>query len=286
MKNSGLEKPIFIIAGVRSGTTMLGDILSKHKDVAYWIEPKYIWQYRKPGKTSDFRPAEDATASVSRYIQRQFFQFTADRGKKRFLEKTPSNVFRVGFINEIFPDALFIHLIRSGISSSLSAEKKWLSRPKRSALKRRLFNNEIPLRDLPYYFTTIAKEVVWKFFRPQKGSIWGQKFEGMQEYRASHSLIETCAKQWSEGLRVSQAELDKIDSQRIFTIKYEHILGQPDLIMGQLMTFLGLSHSVSVVEYAQKIVRSTAKEYTPEEQEKIKLIQPIIAEQMKRYNYV
>ncbi len=286
MNNSGLEKPIFIIAGVRSGTTMLGDILSKHEDVAYWIEPKYIWQYRKPGQKTDLRSAEEATSSVSEYIRRKFAEYTVALGKERFLEKTPSNVFRVAFINEIFPDARFIQLIRSGVSSALSAEKKWLAKPERSALKRRLTSGEIPIVDLPFYFFTIVKEVVWKYLSPQQGSVWGQKFEGIQEYRAAHSVIETCAKQWSEGLRVSQSELDKIDPQRIYTIKYEEILKQPDVVMKQLMEFMEVQHSARVVEYAQAIVRATGKAYTEEEQEKIKLIQPIIAEQMRKYNYV
>ena len=56
--------------------------------------------------------------------------------------------------------------------------------------------------------------------------------------------------------------------------------------MKQLMEFMEVQHSARVVEYAQAIVRATGKAYTEEEQEKIKLIQPIIAEQMRKYNYV
>jgi len=285
MDHTGLTKPIFIIAGVRSGTTMIGDILSKHKDLAYWIEPKYIWKYSKPNTKNDLRQPSEATTKIKSYIRQRFAKYTCAKGKSRFIEKTPSNVFRVAFINEIFPDALFIQLLRSGIETSLSAEKKWTSTPTKSALIRRLTSNEIPLRDLPFYLGTFFRDLVGRFISPKKGYVWGQLFENILEYRAQHTVIETCAKQWSEGLRISQDELDTIDSNRVHRLKYEDLLAQPKVELEKILDFCQLDPSSTVIDYAQQTIKDNTKSFTPAELEKIESIQPIISKQMHLYGY-
>jgi len=285
MEITGLNKPIFIIAGVRSGTTMIGDILGKHKDLAYWIEPKYIWKYRKPRGKNDHRFASEATAKVKNYIRKRFHNYTLRLGKTRFIEKTPSNVFRVSFIEEVFPDALYIRLLRNGIDTALSAEKKWTSTPTKSALLRRLRSNEIPLIDLPFYFGAFMRDVVGRFFAPQKGYLWGQLFEGISAFRAQHTTIETCAKQWSEGLVHSQRALDKVSAVRVYTLKYEDLIADPQGELKLLLDFCQLNYSPEVISYALKNVKSKVRIYSAEEKEKIDLIMPIISKQMIKYNY-
>ena len=146
---SEFYKPVFIIGGVRSGTSILGDILQQQSEVAYWLEPKYIWKYRKAAADNDIRGSEDATTHIKEYIRGRFYKYMDLHGASRFMEKTPSNVFRVPFIHEIFPNGLFIRLIRNGHDTILSTYKKWTTPIDRTAVTRRLRSNEIPLRDIP-----------------------------------------------------------------------------------------------------------------------------------------
>ena len=166
-----LDRPIIILGAARSGTTLLAELLSTHPDVAYWVEPKYIWRYGDPGAKSDVRLASAATPGVKRYIRKSFERFLGKSGKSRFMEKTPSNCFRVEFAHSVLPEARFVCLYRDGRDVAMSAAKKWTSPPERSALKRRLLSMEIPMRDLPYYSTDFARDVIARQFHGE-GSIY------------------------------------------------------------------------------------------------------------------
>lgn len=274
--------PLFILGAARSGTTVLADCLSLHPDVAYWVEPKYIWSYGKPGEASDSRTAEEANVATKKYIRNRFLAFLKRSGKSLFIEKTPSNVFRLSFINAVFPEARFIHIIRDGRDVSLSAERKWTSRPDRSAIFRRLTRFEIPLKDLPYYIFDAVRDVIGRTVFPSKGFVWGPRFEGIHKFRAQHSVIETCAMQWAKSMTALAKDLKKIEPGRLHTVYYENILDEPKSQILSLLTFAGLDDSVLDKQLALFEKRRQG-DYSDIEKEKIKRITPIIEEQMKHW---
>jgi len=281
-----LDKPIFIIGNVRSGTTILSDLLSHHKDVALWLEPKYIWRYGKAGAKHDLRKASEATNKVKNYIRKRFYNYLKDSGKSRFMEKTPSNVFRVSFIHEIFPNGKFLHIVRNGRDSSLSAEKKWTNKPDSSVFKRRLTSKEIPIDEIPHYTFAALRDVFGRTLFPKRRFIWGQQFEGIQEYRQKHTVIETCAKQWVEGTRISNQELALIPEAQKCMIRYEDISDDLDSQLRRVLDFLELDHDKAFFEYASKTVYHTKdRNYSGKDREKIQLIEPIIKEQMEHLGY-
>ena len=282
-----LKNPVFIIGSVRSGTTILGDILSQHKDVAYWLEPKYIWRYGKARSKHDLRYAHEATPPVKKYIRKRFTDFTNTLGKKQFIEKTPSNVFRISFIREIFPNGRFVQIVRNGNDSALSAEKKWTTIPDRSAIKRRLTKNEIPWSELPFYTMASVRDVLGRGLFPSKGFIWGQHFEGIEAYRKEHSIIETCAKQWSEGMRVSIEEMRLIPDVQKFTLRYEDLSSELTKKVSDILSFLELDIDQKVLDYAaQKVFNTKTRTYTESDLEKMDKIKPIIEKEMKILGYL
>lgn len=285
MEKNRLNRPIFIVGGVRSGTTILGEILSQHDEVAYWLEPKYIWKYKKARANDDYRYKSEATANVKKYIYDRFLKFTEANNKTRFVEKTPSNVFRVPFMYEIFPDGLFVQIVRNGNDTILSAEKKWTTRPASSAINRRLFNNEIPLADLPFYFFDAVRDVIARFLFPNKGYLWGHQFKGIKEYRKNHSVFETCAVQWVKGVRVASDDLSKIPRDQLFTFKYEELVETPRSVLEPLLDFLELD-SEKVIKYAEEKLFSTKDRiYTEEQKKNLKEVQHIINEEMENFGY-
>ena len=284
--NYKLIKPIFIIGNIRSGTTILSDILGQHKDVAFWLEPKYIWRYGNASAKHDLRSKTEATESVKKYIRKRFYNHVQTNGKTRFIEKTPSNVFRVSFMHEIFPDGLFVRIIRNGRDSALSAERKWTSPPDKSAFKRRLTSNEIPISELPLYTFAAVRDVLGRTFMPKKGFVWGQQFEGIHEYRRDHSVIETCAMQWAEGTRISNKELEKIPEHQKYTLRYEDISADLESQVNGILDFAELEKDDKVIKYAQqKVFHTKDRKYTEEDRVKLEKIEPIIDKQMKALGY-
>ncbi len=284
MVQAKLNQPIFIIGAARSGTTILSDILKQHKDLAFWLEPKYIWKYKSPLSKNDHKTSKDLNPHIARYISNRFLKFTQTQAKSRFIEKTTSNCFRIEFIHEIFNDARFIHILRNGNDVALSAEKKWSSTPEKSAIKRRLFSNEIPLLDLPFYSAAIIRDVFGRFLFPKAAFILGPTFPGMIEYRKSHTLVETCAMQWKESVRYASKGLETIPSHQVHQLKYEELIEQPRKQIMDILDFIGLNHD-KIPELAQEALISKKVKYSINEEQKLKQIREIVYEQNTKLGY-
>lgn len=119
-----IEKPIFILGTGRSGTTILGIVLSMHREVGYLNEPKAIWHVIYPhediignysrGDAKYRLAAEDATGDMRQRAAQMFGAYLTVTGSKRIVDKYPELIFRVGFVRALFPDARFIFLARNG----------------------------------------------------------------------------------------------------------------------------------------------------------------------------
>jgi hypothetical protein len=145
--------PIFIVGCQRSGTTVFYRKFALHSDLATITRTTRrapnnlllmrlfmlfrsseknlkpiggeVWSKFAPSD-SDMLHAVDVTPRMREYYHTLIRNHLVLFKKKRFLNKSPSNSARIGFLNEIFPDAFFIHLIRDGraVTHSLSRGRK------------------------------------------------------------------------------------------------------------------------------------------------------------------
>ncbi len=192
-----LRKPIIIIGTPRSGTTFLGQVLKVHPSLAFLEEPRITWRYGNDGRSDRLLP-EDARPEVCQYIRDRFAEAVRHAGRKRLLEKTPSNSLRMGFVERVLPGCKFIHIIRHGCDSALSIQEFWRQhaagiKPGKAAQRLR----EIRWRQLPYY----AKEVVRRgagrrFPRLVRPPVWGPRIPGLDGLVRELDLLEVCALQW------------------------------------------------------------------------------------------
>ncbi len=195
-----LYKPIIIIGAPRSGTTLMGDILSKHPDVLYVEEPRLTWRYGNDRKSDQFQPS-DARPEVVRYIRDTFAKAVKEEGRSRLLEKTPSNSLRLGFIDRVMPDCKIIHMIRDGVSGTLAIHDLWTRHASgmRGLAKGRITQRlkEIQLSRLPYYGMEVIRRSMPKPFKGLVGTnIWGPRLPGMRGMLNELPLMEICAMQW------------------------------------------------------------------------------------------
>ena len=109
----------------------------------------------------------DATEEVVRYIRGRFLKYQLQRGNRRIMEKTPSNVLRVPYVHKVFPDAKYLYVTRNALSCISSAELKWdkIRKTKTwSAVRRSL--SDAPISQLHYYAGDFLNHMVirkvWK----------------------------------------------------------------------------------------------------------------------------
>jgi LPS sulfotransferase NodH len=122
------HQPIaFLIGCGRSGTTILGNILSQHPQISYYFEPYHLWA-AIDRKTDVLNLYHSGNASLlmdesdaSNTSRDRFYQlFRSEFSHQLVLEKTPLNALRIGYLNAIAPQAKFIHLVRDGVDVSYS----------------------------------------------------------------------------------------------------------------------------------------------------------------------
>ncbi len=112
-------QPIFIVGMIRSGTTLLDQILSSHPDVKSAGEPVY-WM-READRVK--RLAEkDLTPSLTQELAKNYlFAIRSVAGESpKISDKMPLNYSHIGLIHQVFPNAKIIHLRRNPLDTCLS----------------------------------------------------------------------------------------------------------------------------------------------------------------------
>ncbi|HMV11575.1 MAG TPA: sulfotransferase [Nitrosomonas sp.] len=132
-----VEKPVFILGTGRSGTTILGVILSMHRHVGFLNEPKAIWHSIYPNEdlignyslnSARYRlEAKDASSEVIQSAHRIFGTYLATTFSERLVDKYPELIFRIPFIRTIFPNAKFLFITRNGWDTC-SSISNWSNR--------------------------------------------------------------------------------------------------------------------------------------------------------------
>lgn len=102
-----------VIGCARSGTSILGELIAAHPQVKYIFEAHDVWESAGAGENDSHRlSAAHATPQVRQYIRHWFQQ--QQQGARLIAEKSPRNILRIPFLQEVFPEAKIIHIIRDG----------------------------------------------------------------------------------------------------------------------------------------------------------------------------
>lgn len=153
----------FIIGTGRCGSTMLAQMLNSHSQVCVPFELQILFEYSNNGarlyeifkeeKNKSFEPEDfiDLIEAKSphkfheyfnyrRFFEKQqypirnlkklanslFSEIAESKNKKIFIEQTPWYGQRIDILNELFPDAKYIHMVRDGRDVAISfARTPW-----------------------------------------------------------------------------------------------------------------------------------------------------------------
>lgn len=120
---SKLTSLVVIGGSPRSGTTLLRSILGRHPAIFAGPETTvFLHRISSPkdvGERLDWDPAEIERWQCSSRSQTEFIEHCAAAvlarsGRAVWVEKTPHNVRRFGFVRRRFPHAKLVHIIRDG----------------------------------------------------------------------------------------------------------------------------------------------------------------------------
>jgi hypothetical protein len=123
--------PIFVIGSPRSGTTLLRLVLDSHPRISCGEETHFLRELETiVGRHWDLVASYGLERSWWLAHLRDFYagfqdEVLARSGKARWAEKDPTYTLRLEFIEELFPDALYVHLLRDGHDVVASFRDRW-----------------------------------------------------------------------------------------------------------------------------------------------------------------
>jgi hypothetical protein len=246
-----VEQPIFILGTGRSGTTILGVVLSMHREIGFLNEPKAMWHAIYPdedvigsysrGPARYRLEASDADEGVKHNAHRLFGAYLASVFSPRLVDKYPELIFRVPFVREIFPDAQFIFLVRNGWDTCASIDK-WSARCGEQK------NGEV--HDWWGVNQRKWKLMLKELIEPDP------YFANVKEAAAGFTKhTDMAALEWvvtmREGMRRMRENPDCIQQ-----VRYEDLVADPRDTMCGIADFAGLGEDETWLRYGESVLRS------------------------------
>lgn len=243
---SRVTSPVFILGTGRSGTTILGIILSMHKEVGFLNEPKAMWASIHPGEdligSYNQKPARyrldvnDATSRMAEAAHRSYTGYLRLTGTQRVVDKYPELIFRTGFVRSLFPDAKFLFLSRNGAETCSSVEA-WSQRL--GIISETNSHDWWGVNDRKWRF--LYEQIV-----PEHSDLLTHVNEMPHLAHSSRAAIEWIVSM-REGIKLTLA-----DPKDTLHIPYEAICASPGIWTRKIEDFLGLKSDPTFINYAKR----------------------------------
>jgi hypothetical protein len=254
-----VEKPIFIVGTGRSGTTILGVVLSMHRDVGFLNEPKALWHkiYSQEDLVGSYSrgvahyrlEATDVTPEISQTAHRLFGAYLTAVVSKRVVDKYPEQVFRLPFVRQIFPDAKFIFLVRNGWDTCKSIEQ-WSQR----------LGTQVKDETHDWWGVNDRKWHLLVDLLVAKDPELGQFTDEIKTFTA-HS--DRSAVEWILTMKEGLHWLKELPDC-VYRVNYEDLVTNSQVILKELLDFCELPQDTKMFDYAEQTLNPvTAKQAFP-----------------------
>jgi hypothetical protein len=221
-----LQRPVFIVAAPRSGSTLLFETLAASDQLvtvggeAHWlIESVDELRVGAPGVDSNRLGADAYSVELARRMHASLAEKLVDSARcpadvldgRRFLEKTPKNSLRIPLFNRVFPDAQFIFLWRDPRENVSSIVEAWRSGD-------------------------------WQTYRDLDGfeGAWSMVLPPGWRALSGRPLEEIAAFQWDTTNRIVREDLALLPPDRWTAVEYSQLIRAPQATVERLCGFLGI----------------------------------------------
>lgn len=125
------KRPIFIVGAPRSGTTLFRLIIDSHPNIACGPETHFLRALESiVGPHWDgfklYQPDKEYWYDkIAEFFESFKIEYSLQKGKSRWADKTPPYIQCMSFIDRVFPDCQFIHVIRDGRDVVASHRERW-----------------------------------------------------------------------------------------------------------------------------------------------------------------
>jgi len=211
--------PIFIIGCGRSGTTILGNTLSKHPEVKYLNERRDLWHkvypqfniWNQDTKNPQlFASNQDVDITKSYLLKKLFFREQVIGKSSVLLEKLPINNFRLDFLHSTFPNAKYIYLRRNGLEVSTSIEKRIKKRNWFTGKKETLLNKHAEKINCKTEVETDFEKGMWE---------------------------------WKLSIDESNVFFKNLDNNKFIHLSYQDFIDNPSEELKNIFDFMNLNYS-------------------------------------------
>jgi hypothetical protein len=245
-----VTRHIFLIGAARSGTKIMRDVLAAAAEVgAVPYDVNFVWTYGHQSVPDDVLSPDRVNERKRRFVSGYLDRYAAG-APRTVIEKTVGNSLRVPYVQAMFPDASFVHLVRDGVDAVESSRRQWQSPPDRRYLAQKV--RHFPLRLVPTYGLSFARDQVRRRSPEDQGSSvrsWGVRYPGIGQDVRAEPLLTVCARQWRESVSRASEAFETM-SARVVHVRYEELVAAPDRELARVLDELGLPASPARVATA------------------------------------
>jgi len=223
----------------RSGTTMIFGLLRSTPDLAGMpLEGHDLWRRFHHPRVSGWRSDAVGRGEVrwgERRFAEAFISSRCENTARRFVEKTPDNSLRIGYLLELFPDALFVVMKRNPcdvISSLIDGWRDPAGRYRSYYVPARLSIPNHPHRHR------------WCF----------ALIEGWRDL-ISHPIPEIAFAQWHSISKAIQKARPSIPSSQWHEMRLEDLIDDPESELQRLCDGIGIPNQPQLSQELRRLIQ-------------------------------
>jgi tetratricopeptide (TPR) repeat protein len=204
--------PIFVVGMIRTGTTLLDQILSSHPQIASAGEQPF-WQV-SAGRVNRRWLESAPQASDVRELENRYLEMvrTVSETTERVTDKMPTNFFHMGLMSVVFPKSKFIHIRRNPLDTCVSIYTTFLGSGTRFAYNR--------ANIVAYYREYLRIMDFWRSVLPP-GQMIEIDYETLVANKVSvvRELIEFCGLDWDDACLNHENNSSQVSTPSLYTAR-------------------------------------------------------------------